>query len=64
MDQTTLIDRVRDRVRIEPAFRGLFLAGSFANGTADAFSDVDFCAVAAPHALPDCATLWREDKLD
>ena len=43
----------------ETAVRALFLAGSHGRGTADAFSDLDFLAVAAPQDHGQVAAIWR-----
>jgi hypothetical protein len=58
--QSAFITAVAARVSGDPRVVSLFLAGSHGAGTADAFSDVDFVAVAgaADHAV--VADLWRD----
>ncbi len=52
---TAVAGQVADDARVA----SLFLAGSYGAGTADAFSDVDFVAVATPEDHADVASLWR-----
>jgi hypothetical protein len=58
MDQQQLIDAVGAPMDIA-AVRGLFLAGSFGRGTADAWSDVDLIAVVAEGQERAVAGHWR-----
>jgi len=43
----------------EPGIMGLFLSGSYGNGLADAYSDIDFVLVAEEGACDRVAALWR-----
>jgi hypothetical protein len=58
--QTAFITAVAARLSGEPRVASLFLAGSHGAGTADAFSDVDFVAVAAGADQAAVADLWRD----
>jgi hypothetical protein len=53
------INAVADLLAREPQVEALFLAGSHGAGCADAFSDVDFVAVAASDDHAGIAALWR-----
>ena len=59
MDQKTLIASVTTRLEPDQRFRGLFLSGSFGNGTADALSDVDLLAVIPAEHHEAIAADWR-----
>ena len=59
IDQHAFIERVRQDISNESAVRGLFLAGSYGRGTADAFSDVDFVALAPESDHAEVAAAWR-----
>ncbi|RYE44239.1 MAG: nucleotidyltransferase domain-containing protein [Hyphomicrobiales bacterium] len=59
MDQKTLIARVADSFGGDPRIAALFLSGSFGTGTADAFSDVDFLAIADAAEHEALAADWR-----
>lgn len=56
--QQDLIDAVTDGMQETAGLRGLFLSGSFGSGTADAYSDVDFLAVAEPADRKAIADRW------
>ena len=58
MNQQQLIAAIKQPMDIE-AVRGLFLAGSFGRGTADAWSDVDLIAVVAEGEERHVADHWR-----
>lgn len=58
-EPAALIERIKDAAQEETGIRALFLAGSHGRGTADAFSDVDFLAVAAPDDHEAVALAWR-----
>lgn len=60
MDQQELIASVTDALADNPAIRGLFLAGSFGRGTADAWSDVDFIAIVSADHVATVADTWRQ----
>lgn len=59
MDQQDLIAAATARLEPDTRVRALFLAGSFGKGTADAFSDVDLIAIAAPADHEGIAADWR-----
>ncbi len=59
MDAKTVITTIADSLRDRPAVRALFLSGSFGNGRADAYSDVDFVLVAPEGPTDEIAGLWR-----
>jgi hypothetical protein len=59
MDQQDLIAAATVRLGSDTRIRALFLAGSFGNGTADAWSDVDLVAVAEPADHEAIAADWR-----
>jgi hypothetical protein len=45
MQQQALIARITEALNPDPRVRALFLSGSFGNGSADAYSDVDLLAI-------------------
>ncbi len=53
---TTIADALRDK----PVIRALFLSGSYGNGRADAYSDIDFVLAASDGATDEVAALWRD----
>lgn len=59
MDQHTLIRAAPGMLASVPDLVALFLAGSFGRGTADAYSDVDFVAIAGADHLRTVAQTWR-----
>ncbi|MEO0912126.1 MAG: nucleotidyltransferase domain-containing protein [Pseudomonadota bacterium] len=58
MEQDTLIRSAA--AALDGHVQSLFLAGSHGKGTQDAFSDIDFLAIAPPEAHAAIATLWRD----
>jgi len=59
MDHAAAIALVTRTMEAEEEVRALFLSGSHANGTADAFSDLDFVAVTRTGATDETAALCR-----
>lgn len=59
MSSEELIAQVTAHLRAEMALRALFLGGSHGNGTADAYSDLDFVAVVSRGAEVAFARTWR-----
>jgi predicted nucleotidyltransferase len=55
-----LAREITHRLVDRPEFAGLFLSGSFGRGDADAYSDVDFLALAASDQHGEVAALWRQ----
>lgn len=53
------IERIKAAAQDETSIRALFVAGSYGRGTADAFSDLDFLAVAAPNDHEEVVRAWR-----
>lgn len=45
MNQTVFIERIKTTLQTDPRVRALFLSGSFGEGTADQYSDVDLLVV-------------------
>ncbi|MFK4809612.1 nucleotidyltransferase domain-containing protein [Devosia sp. ZW T5_3] len=60
MDQHELIAAVKQAMTGKEAIRGLFLAGSYGRGTADAWSDVDLVALVEPEHHAAIAADWRQ----
>lgn len=60
MNHDEIIRTVSAALADDPRVRALFLSGSFGNGMADAYSDIDFILVAEEGASDDIAALWRE----
>lgn len=60
MDHAQVIQTVSDATREVDGLRGLFLSGSYGNGCADAYSDIDFILVAEEGATDRVAQVWRE----
>ncbi len=60
MQHQAVIDTIRDALAEDPRVRALFLSGSFSNGLADAYSDIDFVLVAEDGATDEIAELWRD----
>lgn len=58
-DVLKFIAGIRAGMQDEAKVRALFLAGSHRRGTADAFSDLDFLAVAAPGDHAGVVLAWR-----
>lgn len=59
MDQAAIIKGVAAYLADEPRLVGLFLSGSYGRGEDDAYSDVDFVAVASPGHQEDLMEVWR-----
>lgn len=59
MNNETAISKIVTALEGNEAFRALFLSGSFATDTADAFSDLDFVLVANEGPSDGIAKLWR-----
>lgn len=56
MKSERVIETISNALRDHSAVRGLFLSGSFGNGRADAYSDIDFVLVSEdgpPTRLPE-----------
>lgn len=60
MTHTDAIQVITDATRDVPGLRALFLSGSYGNGMADAYSDIDFLLVADDGATDAVAAVWRE----
>ncbi len=60
MNQEALIERVGGAAAASGLFDGLFLAGSFGKGTADAWSDVDLVGLAPAERHEAIAAWWRD----
>ncbi|MDX8347982.1 aminoglycoside 6-adenylyltransferase [Cognatiyoonia sp. IB215446] len=60
MDHTDVIATITKAVRDAPGIQALFLSGSYGNGMADAYSDIDFVMVADDGASDAVAAIWRE----
>ncbi|MEP1585925.1 MAG: aminoglycoside 6-adenylyltransferase [Tateyamaria sp.] len=60
MKHNEVIQVITDAVRDAPGIRALFLSGSYGNGMADEFSDIDFVMVAEEGATDAVAEIWRE----
>ena len=53
------IERIRRGMQDEPGIRALFLAGSHGSGKADAYSDIDFVALAEEGDHAAVVAAWR-----
>ncbi|UOA26542.1 nucleotidyltransferase domain-containing protein [Pseudosulfitobacter sp. DSM 107133] len=60
MDHPETIKTILDALSDTPDIRALFLSGSYANGMADAYSDIDFVLVAKDGATDAIAGQWHE----
>lgn len=60
MKQTEVINVIADALRNVPSIRALYLSGSFGNGMADDYSDIDFILVANEGATDAVAEVWRQ----
>lgn len=60
MDHAKAIQSITDATIEVPGIRALFLSGSYGNGLADAYSDIDFVLVANEGATDAVAKCWRE----
>ncbi len=54
------IERIRRGMQDEPSIRALFLAGSHGSGKADAYSDIDFVALAEEGDHAAVVAAWRQ----
>ncbi|MEM9786559.1 MAG: aminoglycoside 6-adenylyltransferase [Pseudomonadota bacterium] len=59
-NHTEVIATISKAVQNAPGIRALFLSGSYGNGMADAYSDIDFIMVAHDGATDVVAEIWRE----
>ncbi len=60
MEHQDVIDIIANALQEAPEVRALFLSGSYGNGLADDYSDIDFILVAKGGATDAVAELWRE----
>jgi hypothetical protein len=60
LTQQELIERVKQDMAGLLELKALFVSGSYGNGTADAYSDVDLIALAEPSDIAVLATRWRQ----
>lgn len=60
MDHASAIEQITQAIIDVPGIRALFLSGSYGNGMADAYSDIDFVLVADEGASDAVATIWRD----
>lgn len=59
MDHSKVIQTISGALIDAPGILGLFLSGSYGNGMADAYSDIDFVLVAENGATDAVADAWR-----
>ena len=59
MKHAEVIQAITDATINAPGIRALFLSGSYGNGLADAYSDIDFVLVAEDGASDAVASVWR-----
>jgi predicted nucleotidyltransferase len=60
MTHDEVIEAIAKSLRDVPGIRALFLSGSYGNGLADAYSDIDFVLVSDEGASDAIAQRWRE----
>lgn len=60
MTHAKIIDTITEAVRDIPGIKALFLSGSYGNGLADAYSDIDFIMVTDGGASDDVAAIWKD----
>lgn len=60
MDHQDVIATLKDALIDVPEIRALFLSGSYGNGRADEFSDIDFVLVSNDGASDATAKIWRD----
>lgn len=60
MQHRQIIDTITSSLQDAPAIRALFLSGSYANGLADEYSDIDFVLIAKDGASDEIASIWRK----
>ncbi len=59
MKPERVIETIRNTLCDHSAVRGLFLSGSFGNGRADAYSDIDFVLVSEDGPTDEVAGAWK-----
>jgi len=59
MDHLEVIETIKSYLSTAPNVRALYLSGSYGNGLADEFSDIDFVLVTTDGATDEIAELWR-----
>ena len=59
MKSERVIETISNALRDHSAVRGLFLSGSFGNGRADAYSDIDFVLVSEDGPTDEFAGTWK-----
>ncbi len=59
MQLERVMGTITDALRDQPVIRSSFLSGSFGNGRADAFSDMDFVLVAKDGPTDEIADAWK-----
>ncbi|NSX57058.1 nucleotidyltransferase domain-containing protein [Parasulfitobacter algicola] len=59
MQSERVIETITDALHSQPIIRGLFLSGSFGNGRADAYSDIDFILVSKDGPTDEIAGAWK-----
>lgn len=59
MKSEQVIETISNELRDHSAVRGLFLSGSFGNGRADAYSDIDFVLVSKDGPTDEVAGAWK-----
>ena len=65
MEHQRVIDTIANALQTAPDVRALFLSGSYGNGLADAYSDIDFILVAKDGATDAIAARCRQpDRRD
>lgn len=60
MTHSEVIETITDHLSGMPDIRALFLSGSYGNGMADKYSDIDFVMVSEDGASDKVAQSWRE----
>ncbi|MFY0613380.1 MAG: nucleotidyltransferase domain-containing protein [Hyphomicrobiaceae bacterium] len=60
MEKQNVIDVIATAVKNAPNIRALFLSGSYGNGLADIYSDIDFLLVVEGGASDQVSEIWRE----
>lgn len=60
MEHPEIIEVITNSLRDTQDIRALFLSGSYSNGLADQYSDIDFVLVANSGASDEVAALWRK----
>ncbi len=60
MTHAEIIETITEAVRNVPGIKALFLSGSYGNGLADAYSDIDFIMVTENGATDEFAEIWKD----